>query len=87
MSHPYLDINLTQLKKYNIIYQNIITFMMSVKSGREILFDKNNFEKYIVEELGFRRSEKDYNFIIFRHKHLLIDIDKLTWGMMQKKYG
>ena len=53
---------------------------MKVKGDRDSLLDHDKFKVFLVEVLGFKTSEKIYNFMVFRHFHLMDEVDKLVCG-------
>tara|TARA_B110000285_G_C14681782_1_gene405030 strand:+ start:196 stop:432 length:237 start_codon:yes stop_codon:yes gene_type:complete len=74
-----VDITLTELKKFNELYGKVLSFM--IRENRELVLNHDKFKKYIVEVLGFKTSERVYNFIVFRHYFLSRKIDKLICGV------
>ena len=74
------DITFTELRKYNVIYRKTIGHMMKVKGDRDSLLNHDKFKVFLVEVLGFKTSEKIYNFMVFRHFHLMDEVDQLVFG-------
>ena len=75
-----VNITFTELRKYSVIYRKTIGHMMKVKGDRDSLLDHEKFKVFLVEVLGFKTSEKIYNFMVFRHFHLMDEVDKLVCG-------
>ena len=78
--HAPTDMPLKEIRVARKLYIKIINHMMRNKYDRDSLFNHEKFKVFLVEVLGFKTTEKVYNYLIFRHYYLMEDIDKLVSG-------
>ena len=76
-----LDMTFKQIRSSEKLYQKTIGHMMTVKGDRESLLNHEKFKIFLVEVMGVKTSEKVYNYMVFRHFHLMDEVDRLIKGV------